>query len=142
MPIKLVIGINDQGPSWSLFVYLTLGVMMYTLKDLEEARLALEACQKRCEDYDGNNPDKYRAPVAPAQSLVRSITESLKAQGLIPRTEQETLEARLDSAFPKAGSKQTVELEGKKYMKQFFPVSHSRSGKSVAEWGERWVLVR
>lgn len=115
---------------------------MYTLKDLEEAQAALEACQKRCADYDGNNPDKYRAHVGPAQSLVRSITESLKAQGLIPRTEQETLEARLDSEFPKAGSKQVIEFEGKKYQKQFYPLSRSRSGKSVNEWGERWVLVR
>lgn len=115
---------------------------MYTLKDLEEAKAALDACQKRCENYDGNNPDKYRAHVGPARSLVRSINESLKAQGLIPRTEQEILEVRLNSAFPKAGSKQIFEFEGKKYQKQFYPLSRSRSGKSVSEWGERWVLVR
>ncbi|WP_429209915.1 hypothetical protein [Aeromonas veronii] len=115
---------------------------MYTLKDLEEAKANLERCQKRWENYDGNNPNKYRAQIKEAQSQVRLITDFLKAQGLIPKTEQETLEARLDSAFPKADSKQIVEFEGKRYMKQYFPVSNSRSGKSVTEWGERWLLVR
>jgi hypothetical protein len=107
---------------------MTLRAMMYTLKDLEEAQATLEACQKCCTDYDGNNPDKYRAHVRPVQSLARSITESLKAQGLIPQTELETLEARLDSKFPKAGSKQVVELEGKRYQKQFYPLSHAIAG--------------
>lgn len=115
---------------------------MYTLKDLEEAKTNLERCQKRWENYDGNNPNKYQADIKAAQSQVRLITDFLKAQELIPRTEQETLEARLDNAFPQAGSNQVVEFEGKKFQKQFYPLSRSRSGKSVNEWGERWVLVR
>jgi exonuclease VII small subunit len=120
---------------------LTLGAMMYTLEDLEKAQAELDAHLKRWENYGGNNPNKYQANIRNAQSRVRSITESLKAQELIPRTEQELLEARLDNACPKAGSKQIVEFEGKKYQKQFFPLSRSRSGKSVSEWGAHWVSV-
>lgn len=115
---------------------------MYTLEDLEKAKAELAVHQKRWENYDGNNPNKYQADIKNAQSLVRSIIESLKVQGLLPRTEQEMLEAKLDREFPDASSKQIVEFEGKRYQKQFYPLRRSRSGKSVSEWGSRWAPIK
>ncbi|HCJ7274148.1 TPA: hypothetical protein NVH30_003823 [Vibrio cholerae] len=87
---------------------------MYTLEDLRAAQAELDLWQGRWDRYDGNNPNKYQADIRNAQSRVRSITESLKASGMLERSEQENLEVRLDRQFPNAQSKEIVEFEGKK----------------------------
>lgn len=111
---------------------------MYTLQDLTEAEAALDALQKRWDNYSGNNPNKYESQIRSASRRVDSITAYLKNHGQLARTEQETLEVKLNSAFPNAGSRQIVEFEGKKYQKQFYPLRRSKNGTSVSEWGSRW----
>ncbi|EKC5521520.1 TPA: hypothetical protein ACPVW6_004210 [Vibrio parahaemolyticus] len=114
---------------------------MYTLEDLRAAQEELDLWQGRWDRYDGNNPNKYQADIRNAQSRVRSITESLKASGVLERSEQENLEVRLDRQFPNAQSKEIVEFEGKKYQRRFYPLRKSRSRKSVTKWGKSWDLV-
>ncbi|HHF3171018.1 TPA: hypothetical protein ACPJ1O_004398 [Vibrio diabolicus] len=86
---------------------------MYTLEDLRAAQEELDLWQGRWDRYGGNNPNKYQADIRNAQRRVRSITESLKASGVLERSEQENLEVRLDREFPNAQSKEIVEFEGK-----------------------------
>lgn len=114
---------------------------MYTLEDLETAQHELEMWQGRWERYDGNNPNKYQADIRNAQSRVRRITDSLKANGVLERDEHESLEARLDKVFPNAQSKEIVEFEGNRYQRRFYPLRKSRSRKSVVEWGKSWDLI-
>lgn len=114
---------------------------MYTLEDLYIAQEELALWQDRWDRYDGNNPNKYQADIRNAQSRVRSITESLKANGVLERSEQEKLEVRLDHEFPNAQSNEIVEFEGKQYQRRFYPLRKSRSRKSVTEWGKSWNLV-
>jgi hypothetical protein len=76
---------------------------MYSREDLEAAKAELESWQRRFENYDGNNPDKYKADLKAARRKVRHITEVLKASGVLERTAKEKLEAKLDAAFADAG---------------------------------------
>ncbi|WP_318438747.1 hypothetical protein [Photobacterium leiognathi] len=114
---------------------------MHTLEELHTAQEELDMWQARWDRYDGNNPNKYQVDIQNAQSRVRIITESLKASGLLERSEQEKLEKRLEHEFPNAQSKEIVEFEGKKYQRRFYPLRKSRSRKSVTEWGKSWDLV-
>ncbi|MDP9993838.1 multidrug resistance efflux pump [Variovorax boronicumulans] len=113
---------------------------MHTLEDLEAARAALTQSQEKFDRYSGNNPNKFRSEIKSAGAAVRMIEASLKASGLLPRSQQEELEHRLDAAFPNAQSKQTVEFEGKRYTLRFTPAAKSNSGKSVTEWRKYWTL--
>lgn len=115
---------------------------MHTLDDYKAAKAELEQLNQKWENYSGNNPDKFRANITAAGAKVRSIEAQLKAAGLIPRTPQEDLEHRLDSAFPDARSKQVVEFGGKRYMRRFTPLGKSLSGKTVTEWSKSWEEVR
>lgn len=50
-------------------------------------------------------------------------------------TKAELLNAELDALFPLARSKQIVTHNGWRYMKPFYPLESSRSGKTVIAWG-------
>jgi hypothetical protein len=113
---------------------------LYTLDDLEKARDNLKIWSKRWEDYSGNNPNKFQADIKAARREVRSIESSLKTSGVIELSEHEKLEQKLDIVFPNAHSKDVVEFEGKKYIRRFFPLEHSRSRKTVTQWGKEWEI--
>lgn len=115
--------------------------MTYTLEDLEQARAELRAHSDRFDRYSGNNPNKYRSDIDMAMMKVESITTSLKASGVLPKSEQELLEERIDAAFPKARSKDIVDFEGRKYQLRYWPKRKSRSGKTVQEWDRWWELL-
>ncbi|BEE04785.1 MULTISPECIES: hypothetical protein [Aeromonas] len=115
---------------------------MYTLEDLKKAESDLQDWQRRSDNYDGNNPNKYDSSLKQAKAMVRMIKDQLKADGLLSMSESEQLSARLDAAFPYASSKEIVEFEGKKYQRMFYPLQKSRSGKTVTEWGKSWSLVK
>ncbi len=114
---------------------------MYTLDDLKKAQDTLTTWSERWENYSGNNPNKYQSDLKTARAKVRHITDYLKNNGTIPKSEQELLNDELDSHFPNAQSKEIVEYKGKKYKKVFFPEEKSRSGKTVQEWGQRWNAI-
>lgn len=114
---------------------------MYTLDDYKAAKVELERLNQQWENYSGNNPNKFQTNMAAARSKVRAIETTLKATGHIPRTLQEELEHRLDSAFPNARSKQTVYFEEKRYIRRFTPLEISLSGKTVTEWAKSWEEV-
>jgi len=109
-----------------------------TLEGLEQAKKHLERLEERDSMDTSGNPDKYHTRINSARMEVRRITESLKAQGLLPYTEQELLNHRLDEAFPKAKSREIVEFEGARYQKRFSPAPKSRSGKTVTSWNQWW----
>jgi hypothetical protein len=109
-----------------------------TLDGLEQAKAHLERLEERDSMDTSGNPDKYHTRINTARMEVRRITESLKAQGLIPYSDQELLNRKLDAAFPKARSKDIVDFEGAKYQKRFSPATKSRSGKTVTSWNEWW----
>lgn len=114
---------------------------MYKLEDLDEARQELKRWRDRFDNYDGNNPNKYQSEIRAARMKVRDIEASLKAQGFLPMSEQETLEAELDKHFPTAQSKEIVEHGGKRYERRFYPAERSNSGKSVTQWHKSWKEV-
>lgn len=114
--------------------------MTYTLEDLEQARAELRAHSDRFDRYSGNNPNKYRSDIDMARMQVELIESSLKASGVLPKSEQELLEERIDAAFPKARSKDIIEFEGRKYQLRFWPKRKSRSGQ-VKEWAHGWELL-
>ncbi|MER2926818.1 hypothetical protein [Serratia nevei] len=115
--------------------------MPYTIDDYKLAQDELERVNAKWDRYSGNNPNKYRSEISAAKSRVRAIENSLKSQGVMPLSEKEILERELNREFPNARSKQIVEFHGKQYIKKFFPLERSRSGKSVTEWGSCWELV-
>lgn len=111
---------------------------MYTIEDHAVAKAMLESLNQRWENYDGNNPNKYKADIAAARAALHSIEESLKQTGLLPRAEIEERDLQLDKAFPNAQSKQVVEWQGKRYVRCFSPVSTSLSAKTVKAWRKYW----
>lgn len=115
--------------------------MSYTIDDYNIAQDELARITEKWDNYSGNNPNKYYSQLSGARSKVRIIEGSLKSQGVIPLSDKEILEKELNIKFPNARSKQVVEFEGKKYIKKFFPLEKSRSGKTVNEWGSCWELV-
>lgn len=114
---------------------------MATVEDLEEARRELTRWNERFDNYSGNNPNKYQADIRAARQRVRDLEADLKAAGALPRSDQEQLEAELDRAFPAAKSKEVVEYEGQKYMRRFWPLERSSSGRTVTQWGKGWELL-
>jgi hypothetical protein len=88
---------------------------MYTLEQYENAKDVLKSVQAASDNYDGNNPDKFRTNVSQARIALKIIQDGLKAEDLLPSTEQEKLSARISRQFPKARSKDEVEFEGKRY---------------------------
>lgn len=115
---------------------------MYTLEDYAAAKNKLESLSQRWENYDENNPDKYQADIATARAALHLIEESLKASGLLSRTEIEERDLQLNAAFPDAQSKQVVEWMGGKYVRRFSPLSKSLTGKTVKAWRKYWEEVK
>ncbi len=113
----------------------------YTLEDLEKAKKTYEYWLKCMGDYDGGNPNKYHAEVRASASMVREIEQALKAAGVLEMTEAEKINAELDGFYPNAQSRSIVEYKGKKYQIRYFPLSASRSGKTVHEWGHQWQCL-
>ncbi|WP_319825846.1 hypothetical protein [Thalassovita sp.] len=109
-----------------------------TLEGLERAKEHLERLEERDGLDTSGNPEKYHTRINAARMEVRRLTESLKAQGLIPYSDQELLNRKLDKAFPKARSKDIVDFDGAQYQKRFSPATKSRSGKTVTSWNQWW----
>ncbi|MEW6613015.1 MAG: hypothetical protein ACOY5C_12270 [Pseudomonadota bacterium] len=114
---------------------------MYSLRDYEEAKAELEQWKKRWENYSGNNPNKYQADIKAVRRKLELIESALKKDGLLAVSEKEQLADTLDAAFPNADNKEIVSFEGKRYMRRFYPLEKSRTGKTVTEWGKSWELV-
>jgi len=112
--------------------------MEYTIADLEKAKKTYDYYLKLMGDYDGGNLHKYHAEVSRSGVKVTEIERSLKAAGILEMTEQERLDARLDKLYPYATSRRIIEYNGKKYQLRYYPLSASRSGKTVLEWGHEW----
>ena len=114
---------------------------MTSIADLEAARAELVAIQAKFDRYTGNNPDKYQTELRDAAARIRTLESDLKASGQIQLSPQEMLDAELDRLYPKARSKDIVEHEGQRYQLRFFPLSKSRTGKTVNEWGHTWAAL-
>ncbi|MFW7355019.1 MAG: hypothetical protein ACODTL_03495 [Brucella sp.] len=114
---------------------------MATLEELEEAHRELAKWNERFDNYSGNNPSKYQSDISAARQRVRDLEDGLKAVGALPRSTQEQLEFELDRVFPNAKSKQVFEYPGRKYIRRFWPLERSNSGKTVTQWGRGWELV-
>jgi hypothetical protein len=114
---------------------------MHTLDELQAAKAALESAERRLDNYDGNNPNKYRSSVTDARVKVREIEADLKARSLLPRSEGEELAHRIDQAFPNADSGRVVEFEGKRYKRRYVPRGKSLSGKTVYGYDGFWDEV-
>ena len=111
---------------------------MDLLRQLAEAKANLDSELDRFDRYGGNNPNKYQSDIRSARSAYDSLERQCKIEKLMPYTEQELLELRLDAVFPNAKSKQIVEFDGAKYKRTFSP-NFSNSGKTVTSWNKDWV---
>lgn len=116
--------------------------MAYTFDDLERAKRELAVASERAANHRANNPDYGQADIRSAAREVRAITESLKADGILPLTEKEKLYAELDKLFPNARSKEVVEFRGKRFQRRFYPAEKSLSGKTVREWDKWWEEIK
>ena len=114
---------------------------MHTLDELRTAKAALETAERQWENYDGNNPNKYRSSVTDARVKVREIEADLTARGLLARSDREELAHRIDHAFPNARSGRIVEFEGKRYKRRYTPRGKSLSGKTVYGYDGSWDEV-
>ena len=111
-----------------------------TLQNLAEAQAELARQVARQDDYDGNNPNKFSTDVRLAREKVADLTRALKACGLLPRTDHEILEARLDAAHPKARPKDIVTFENDRFLRWMQPATRTLSG-GVASWDKGWTQV-
>lgn len=111
-----------------------------TIEELHSAQDALKAAMARQDGYDGNNPNKHATSVRLAREEVARLTRALKAAGLLPRTDHETLEAKLDFAFPEAANKDEVSFEGARYARWFSPATRSLSGNAMS-WDRGWTSL-
>lgn len=111
-----------------------------TLDDLRTATEALQSALERQDAYGGNNPNKHQTAVRLARERLDEVTQSLKAVGLLVRTEHETLEAKLHLAFPNTVSKTAVEYEGARYERWHSPATRSLSGHPMT-WAKGWTRL-
>lgn len=114
--------------------------MPYTLEDLEKARADLKRESER--DYRGNNPNKGRATLRHAVTMVSIIEGELKMLGLLEKSDREKLADELDKHFPDSKSKQIVTHNGKRYQLRFYPAEKSLSGKTVNRWDRWWEALK
>ncbi|HGW4196990.1 TPA: hypothetical protein ACNH0M_001036 [Morganella morganii] len=114
---------------------------MSVFKQLKLAQERLERIEKKWSDYSGNNPSKYSAELKSARRDVREQIKKAKLEGLIELTESEKTERELNKLYPNAKSKKTVEYKQRKYIKKYYPLEKSRSGKTVTEWGSEWCVI-
>ena len=113
---------------------------MYTLVDLEAAKVVLASAEDRLDRYSGNNPNKHRSACELAFANVQMIEAYLKQIGAIPLSDTEILERELDRLFPNVANKEIVEHDGKRYQRKFAPTRRVHSG-GVAAWRRYWTAV-
>ena len=113
----------------------------FTLDDLEQARKDLQHWDDRWANDSSNNPDKHEGRRREARARVRMIEIALKQIGKLPLTDTEKLEVKLDKLFPNAQSREIVSYGSIRYQRQFSPLEHSRSGKSVTVWEKTWHRI-
>lgn len=113
--------------------------MNYSLEDLAVAKAELKRWDDAYANDSSNNPNKYEAHRRDARRAVRRISEELKSQGVIEKSEAEKITDELDRLYPNARSNTSVVHNGITYQVRYFPVERSRSRKSVREWGHEWV---
>lgn len=111
------------------------------LDQLEAARKALSDLDSRFENYDGNNPDKYVVPRQRAREHLAAVERACKAAGVLPLTEHEAREQRLDQAFPKVANRQVVEFEGSHFQRRFMKATVSRAGNPTS-WTPYWAELK
>lgn len=109
--------------------------------ELAEARRHLARVEQRWDNYMGNNPEKYSGALSHWSGEVQRLERALKKDGVLPTTDEEKLEFELDRMFPRARSREVVELRGKKYRRRFAPAEFSRSRKTVTRWNKWWEPV-
>jgi hypothetical protein len=109
----------------------------YVVGDLEKAKQGLEKANEI--GMIGNNPNAGRARQQTARARLRTVEQALKQSGKVEKKPEEKLTEELDELYPNAKSKTVIEYQGKKYQIRYFPLESSRTGKTVFEWGHRWV---
>jgi hypothetical protein len=114
---------------------------MYSLDDLTAAKAETQKWDDAFANDRSNNPNKYEAQRRDAEAKVRKIEETLKRQGLIPKTDADLLNEELDLLYPNAKSRTVVTHNGQRYQVRYFPLIESRSRKTVREWGHSWALL-
>jgi hypothetical protein len=114
----------------------------YTPADLER-ELAREESGRH------SNPGRTRRWNREHFERISTIRKHLIEQGDLPRPikspemlEQERIEAELDRLYPNAESKLIVEYRGERWQRRYYPLSTSRSGKTVHAWGGSWVKMK
>jgi hypothetical protein len=111
-----------------------------TLKDLEVAENRLERAHDALARSSTPHTNAHQTSMSEAAAEVRAIERDLKQAGILPRSDHEVLESKLDAAYPDAAASDIVRHEGRRYTRRFFPVRKTSRGK-VLEWGRSWVEV-
>jgi hypothetical protein len=113
----------------------------FTLAMLEEAeRILAEGDNGR-----HNNPGRTRRWIREKTECVALIRAGLIAQGDLPKPEKsaeriahEKIEAELDRLHPNAQNRRVVEYQGNRYIRCYWPIETSNSGKTVYLWHASW----
>lgn len=64
---------------------------------MQRPKRLFKSVQDKIDRYSGNNPDKYQSELRSALRDVRELEQTLKANGALPRTQEEELFAELDA---------------------------------------------
>jgi hypothetical protein len=114
---------------------------MATLAELAHAEAVLAECVAIAERDPAKDHNKYRSDIDGLEWRVTQIRRSLQAEGLLERSPEEALHHALDTAFPRARSREICTYQGRQYRKEAFAAHSSRSRKTVYAWDHRWVDV-
>ncbi|WP_353472487.1 hypothetical protein PVT71_00225 [Salipiger sp. H15] len=114
---------------------------MATLAELAHAEAILEECVAKAERDPAKDHNKYTSEIDGLKWQVTQIRRSLQADGLLERSPKEALHHALDTAFPRARSREVFSYDGRQYRKEAFAAHSSRSRKTVYAWDHRWVDV-
>ena len=117
-------------------------IAMYSLKDLENARAALNCCVEAFDKALPTCQDQLSAKVRAASRKVQEIESFLKMHGMIEPNPQQKLQDALENRFPNAEHRDIVEYQGKLYKLRYYPEEKCRSGWGVKKWGKRWEEIK
>lgn len=114
--------------------------MDYNVKYIPQDYYDADDALQRTED-DWEKGIVPRAALAESEAKLAEVIAYLRANGTMPITRHEILEAKLDELHPEAASREIVEYQGGRYRRQFKPLKRGKGG-GVVTWKKSWMRLQ
>jgi hypothetical protein len=111
----------------------------FTVEDLEVARRYVEMLGQNQRADSLRNWDDWEQRINSLSDAIEYKEWELKRAGVLPMTEQEKLQDRLNELFPQAHPGDVVQYQGCEHVRRCEPARFNRNG--VDKWKEWWELV-